>query len=125
MSWITLNRKSFFYQINTDQCEPPEDDLQCVPGKSRKYKVGDRADMQTSVKARFDNLGLCQTDDLNDADIFWGTDLSDVWTTPEHYTHVPAGITVSRGLELVPIIFLVNHGTFDKILQLYYIKPCR
>ena len=107
MSWVTLNRKSFFYQINTDQCEMPTDH-KCVPGKSRKYKVGERADMQTSVKARFDSLGLCQTDDFNDADIFWGTDLSDIWTTPEHYTHVPAGITVStsRELELTPILLV-------------------
>lgn len=41
------------------------------------------------------SLGLCETDKLEDADIFWATDISDVWTTPEHYTHVPAGATVS------------------------------
>ena len=99
LSWIPLNKKSFFYELNADEC--PRVRATCVPSVSRSFKVGIRKDMRGVINETFRTLGLCEVTDTPEADIYW--DHSHLWTTLGDYMS-PSNVRPGMMVNSIPTV---------------------
>ena len=90
VSWLPLTKDTFPLELGTKTCPHLKSrrNEPCSRGKSsrRRFVVGDRQDMNQTMRTLLQSLGLCPAADLGDADVYWANDISDEWTEVADYT---------------------------------------